>query len=64
MTALMKFLARSGAAISNPFHPARAYRRPQPGDARGDFARISGDMRRVGADLRRVSLKEVARHGG
>lgn len=64
MTAIMRFLARSGAVFTNPFQPARNYRRPRMGDAAKDFARIGGDMRRVGADLRRTSLKEIAKHGG
>lgn len=64
MTAIMRFLARSGAAITNPFHPQRNYIRPRAGDASRDFGKISGDMRRVGEDLRKVTLKECAKYRG
>ncbi len=64
MTTIMRFLARSGVALTNPFHQQRNYIRPRSGDASKDFARISGDMRHVGNDLRKVTLKEQAEYCG
>lgn len=59
---LLRWLARAGESLSNPF-VGRDYVLPRHGDAARDFTRISGDMRTVGADLRRVARQELQRHG-
>ena len=60
MTALLRKLARSGFALSNPFHAKPHYIRPSRGDSRGDFGNIASDMKNVGKDFRRVAAKELA----
>lgn len=63
MTALLRFLARSGVVVCNPFHATVAYRRMRVGDAMGDWLRLEGDMRAVGEDLRRTTIREIKQNG-
>lgn len=59
MTALLRVLARSGVAISNPFRAQTRYIRPRHGDSRYDFQRVAGDMNAVSKDFRKVAAREL-----
>lgn len=64
VSAIIRFLIRSGTSVHNPFHPARSYVRPKQGDGARDYFRVSSDMRRISDDLRKVTKRELSNYGG